>query len=361
MINNIKGLLREELAFEGLVNEIDWDDTFSDVKKSCVNPKEMVDYLNRVRANADKKTKDREKFNSGKPFVHAKSKFFKKEDTEVDIEHFIQKMTAKPNNIINTNDKMLKSGGPHEYVYKTGIPAFRGIAYDISKGEFYFINTCPGAGDCVLICYALKGRYIQYPASYDSMTRRLNYLLNYPDKYQEQMYKELRKKCEEHKAFSGYKSKVVLRWNDSGDFFAEKYTNIAETVMEQLRKEGYNIESYAYTKVADVANNNRAGNSTFSSGANKKQTSQVDKSNNKRSVIIPKPLFKGLDLMKVDDEIELKNRVAKQFKLDNVITYDELRSTPKGDEPKWNVIVTPNDGDDAAFRPDVLTIMLTQH
>lgn len=361
MSKDIKNLLREGLAFEGLVNEVDWDDTFSDVKKSCVNPKEMVDYLNRVRANAGKSTKDREKFNSGKPFVHAKSTFFQKDETEVDIEHFISQMTGQPNNIINTNEKMLKSGGAHEYVYKTGIPAFRGIAYDISEGKFYFINTCPGAGDCVLICYALKGRYIQYPASYDSMTKRLNHLLNYPDKYQDQMYQELKVKCEEHKAFSGYKSRVVLRWNDSGDFFAEKYTKIAETVMAQLQKEGYNIQSYAYTKVADVANTNRVGNSTFSSGANKKQTNQVDDNVSKRSIIIPKDLFKGLDLMRVSDEMELKNRVSQHFKIDNVITYDELISTTKSDEAKWNVIVTPNDGDDAAFRPDVLRVMLTQH
>lgn len=361
MIKNIKGLLREELAFEGVMNEVDWEDTFKDVKKSCVNPKEMVDYLNRVRANAPLKTKNREKFGSGKPFVHAKSSFYKEGDTEVDVEHFIKQMTTQPNNIINTNEKMLKSGGPHGYVYKTGIPAFRGIAYDISKGEFYFINTCPGAGDCVLICYALKGRYIQYPASYDSMTRRLNYLLNYPDKYQEQMYNELKVKCEEHKALSGYKSKVILRWNDSGDFFAEKYTAIAETVMSQLQQEGYNIESYAYTKMANVANDKRVGKSTFSSGANKRQTSQVDAEINNRSVIIPKELFKGLDLMRVSDETELKTRVAKHFNITDVITYDELISATKSDEPKWNVIVTPNDGDDAAFRPDVLRVMLTQH
>jgi hypothetical protein len=59
----------------------------------------------------------------------------------------------------------------------------------------------------------------------------------------------------------------------------------------------------------------------------------------------------------------LKNRVSDFFGLDknDVITYDELMSTPKSDVKKWNVIVTPGDGDDAAFRPDVQKILLTQH
>jgi hypothetical protein len=67
--------------------------------------------------------------------------------------------------------------------------------------------------------------------------------------------------------------------------------------------------------------------------------------------------------MKVSDEAVLKQRVAKFFNIPQelVITYDELKSTPKGDEQKWAVIVTPNDGDDAAFRPDVKKILLTQH
>jgi hypothetical protein len=35
--------------------------------------------------------------------------------------------------------------------------------------------------------------------------------------------------------------------------------------------------------------------------------------------------------------------------------------TPKGKEPKWFVIVTSEDGDDAAFRKDVKKVMLKFH
>ncbi len=359
----LRKLLREALAFKGQLDEIDWDNTFSDVKQTCVDPKEIADYLNRVKANADVATGEREKFDKSNPFVHAKSSFFKKGDGEVDINYFIKEITKVPLNTVNTNEKILKSGGPHEFVYKTGIPAFRGIAYDIEKGKFHYINTCPGAGTCAVICYAMKGQYIQYPAAYDSMTRRLNYLLNYPDKYEEQMYKELKAKCNEHKALKGYKSKVLLRWNDSGDFFAKRYVKIAENVMKRLQSEGFNIDSYAYTKVADVAKDSNFGGTTFSAGANKKETGRVDMDKQKSSLIVPKEIFKGLDLMRVDDEQALKTRVANHFKLkpETVITYDEMMQTPKSDIPKWNVIVTPNDGDDAAFRKDVQKILLTQH
>tara|TARA_R110000868_G_scaffold68426_1_gene202297 strand:- start:816 stop:1904 length:1089 start_codon:yes stop_codon:yes gene_type:complete len=362
MEKDLRYLVREALAFGGEINEIDWEDTFQDVKKTCMSPDTVVEYLNKVRANAPKDTKDREKFTPDKPYVHAKSSFYKKEDTEVDIDHFIKKITEPPINIINKNEKIDRSGTAHEYVYKTGVPALRGIVYDIDKGKFYTINTCPGAGACIAICYARKGFYITYPASYDGMTRRLNYLLNYPDKYEAQMYNELKVLCHEHKALEGYKSKVLLRWNDSGDFFAKRYVKIAEDVMARLKGEGYNIDSYAYTKVSDVASNSNV-TSTFSSGGNKKQSKDIDPNVQKMSLLVPKKLFKDLDLMRVADELELKDRVATFFNLnlDDVITYDEMMSTPKSETPKWNVIVTPNDGDDAAFRPDVKNVLQTQH
>lgn len=358
----LKKMLREALAFKALISEIDWSDTFSDVKQSCIDPKEVTEYLNKVRNNASAEYGEREKFHKGLPYVHTKSSFFNKGEDGVDIEYFIKEITKTPKNLINTNDKILKSGKPHEFVYKTGIPALRGIVYDIQNKKFHYINTCPGAGTCIVICYAMKGRFIQYPASYDSMTRRLNYLLNFPDKYEELMYQELKAKAIEHKAMSGYKSKVILRWNDSGDFFTKRYVKIAENVMKRLQGDGYNVDSYAYTKVGDVANDSKFGSTTFSSGGNNKETQKVNKEQ-KTSKVIPIDLFKDLDLLKINDEQVLKNRVSKHFKIDlnKVLTYDELMSTKESNEPKWAVIVTPNDGDDAAFRKDVNTVLLTQH
>lgn len=344
-----------------LLNEVDWDDEFSDVQKTCMDPEALVEYLNSVRANKDVAYGKRDKFGPDMPFVHAKSKFFGGRD-EVDVEDFAKKITEPPGNIINTNDKILKSGGPHEFVYKTGIPAFRGIVYDKSSGKFFVVNTCPGAGSCVLICYARKGRYIQYDEAYNSMTRRLNYLLNNPDDYERMMYDDIADKCRTHGAKVGYKPKIIIRWNDSGDFFTKRYKTMAERVLASLRKDGWNVDSYAYTKVADVANDAEF-QTTFSSGANPRQTAGVDFETHKLSVVVPKELFSDLDLLKIADDRELKSRIAKKFVLpvSDILTYGEMMSLPKGEKPKWHVIVTPEDGDDAAFRKDVKTILLTQH
>ncbi len=346
---------------EWLYSEVDWEGEFSDVQKTCEDPEQIVEYLNRVRANAKVGYGKREKFSPNMPFVHSKSSFFGGKD-DVDAEDFARRITEPPKTIINTNDKILKSGGPHEFVYKTGIPAFRGIVYDESEGRFFVINTCPGAGSCVLICYARRGRYVQYAEAYDSMTRRLNYLLNHPDEYEDQMYSEIKAKCEDHGAKIGYKPKVILRWNDSGDFFTKRYKRIAESVLARLQREGWNVESYAYTKVADVANDAEF-QTTFSGGANLKQTAGVDFESRKLSLVVPREVFSDLDLMKIDDEKELKMRVAKKFVLpvSDILTYGEMMSMPRGESPKWHVIVTPADGDDAAFRGDVKTILLTQH
>lgn len=346
---------------EWLYKEVDWEGEFSDVKKTCEDPEKLVEYLNAVRANKDVAYGKREKFSPDMPFVHAKSKFFGGRE-EVDIEDFARKITEPPDNIVNKNDKILKSGGPHEFVYKTGIPAFRGIVYDKASGKFYVINTCPGAGSCVLICYARSGRYIQYDNSYNSMTRRLNYLLNHPEDYERMMYDDIASKCKKHGAKRGYKPKVIIRWNDSGDFFAKKYKDIAERVLARLQRDGWNVDSYAYTKMADVANDAEF-QTTFSSGANARQTAGVDFESHKLSIVIPRDLFSDLDLMKVSDEKELKSRIAKKFVLpvSDILTYEEMMSTPKGESPKWHVLVTPGDGDDAAFRNDVKTILLTQH
>ena len=195
------------------------------------------------------------------------------------------------------------------------------------------------------------------------MTRRLNYLLNHPDKYEEQMYEELKAKCHEHKAFEGYKSKVLLRWNDSGDFFTKKYVDIAENVIKRLKKEGFNIDSYLYTKMANVAKDVDFAVTNFSSGGNKQQASKIDSTKQKMSLIVPTELFKGLDFMKLSDEKILKDRIAKHFNIDKnvLLTYDELMQTPPSKNKKWAVIVTPDDGDDAAMRKDVKAVLLTQH
>ena len=370
---NSKTILLERMG----INEIDWEGEFSDVDKKCIPAEELVDYLNRVRANAPLSTAKREQFKQKYPFIHAKSKLFgdfgkelSKEDLIVDVDEFVNRMTQPPNFVVGTNEKMLKSGNENEFVHKTGIPAFRGLVYDKENDKFYFVNTCPGAGQCALICYALKGNFIRYSGSYDNMTKVLNQMLNEPKEYEEQLYNELLATAKKYNAFGDNPNKIIVRWNDSGDFFAKKYVEIASRVMDRLRGEGYHVQDYVYTKVADVANDEELFDSVkFSSGANVRQSKQVK--SGQKSIVVPKELFSDLDLKDPDDLNTLKDRIVVDDKIQSesnipikrneILTYLELMQKPVGEQPKWSVIITPNDGDDAGIRNDVQNVLLTIH
>jgi hypothetical protein len=343
-----------------LYNEVDWDKTWSDVEKTCLDTNKLVEYLNDVISNRGVETSKRKKFPNTMPYIHSSSELLGTGD--LNIEDFIERITEKPRNVVNTNEKMLKSGYPNEFVYKTGIPAFRGIIYDIEKNKFFVINTCPGAGECVVICYARKNNYIRYPASYDSMIKRLNYMLNYPDEYENMLYEELKEKCEEHDAKIGYEPKVLFRWNDSGDFFAKRYRMMAHRVINKLKIEGYNIADAAYTKVSDAANDPKLSNIAYSTGGKKSERDKV-KNIEKTSKWVPKELFKELDIHKLEDKIKLKQIIAKNYgyNVEDILTYGEMMRTQNLGTPKYHVIVTPKDGDDALHRKDVITILLTEH
>ena len=108
-------------------------------------------------------------------------------------------------------------------------------------------------------------------------------------------------------------------------------------------------------------------------GALPKQEKAIDFSKDKNSRIVPSEVF--------DDSLEkdasgkwqyknaqaektVKDRIAQKYKLDpkSIITYDEMMKIPVGKEKgKWNVIVKPGDGDDAANRNDVLSSLLLIH
>ena len=375
-IKNNMGLPINEINLnEDDLFEIDFEGDFSDVNKTCIPLPQLIDYLNDIISNRGLKTKDRKKFPTSMPFIHANTRLLGtdkeyKQNTvkgsfeAVDVDTFIKRMTERPHNVVNTNDKMLKSGGTNDFVYKTGLPAFRGLAYDIEHKKFIIINTCPGAGTCRQGCYALSGNYIQYPASYDSMTKRLNYLLNFPEEYEKMLYTELKDKCIEHRALKGYKWRVMFRWNDSGDFFTQRYVKMAENVINKLKEEGYNIISAAHTKIASVAQDSGLDSTSFSSDANKRELGKIDPEKAKMSDRFPSSEFKDLDLNKLADIETLKERVAEYYNIpsvDDVLTYEEMMSTKDMGVKKYYVIITPSDGDDAVYRSDVKRIIHTEH
>ena len=260
--------------------------------------------------------------------------------------------------------------------YNVGIPALRGLVYDIEHQQFYVVNTCPGAGSCAKVCYARRGRYVIQSNVFVKQTRVLNLLLNYPDKFEKILKREL-----EIIAIKENNKKIVFRWNDAGDFFTKKYFEIATKITKELNAEGHKFESYAHTKMGDVYNLNDPNITlNFSVDANEKEKNKVDLSTAKTSEIVPLTLFKDLFVRKgpnfeVDDEGKLipvnndtfkilKQRISDKYNVDinTLFTYDEMLKIPVGNEKSLNVIVMPKgQGDVSAQRKDVKRTFLLYH
>ncbi len=381
-LDRFKQLYNYRLNESASINEVDWDEEFSDVKKTCLSPEMVVKMLNDQLSRLNKSSKDREKIDANTPIISRGN--LPLADGDIDVEHFIKEITTKPKQIFDRNPKMEKSDtGGFQYTVNTGIPALRGIIYDIDNGKFFTINTCPGAGSCAVSCYARKGFYIMNDGKNLKYIQRLNLLLNDPEEYENIIMDELDPlayKIKRDSRKEGKDIKLVIRWNDAGDFFAKKYYDIAISVTNQLVKAGYNIESYAYTKMGDIANiadPNFVMN--FSDDANKKETAKVDTESAKISKIVPKELFKDIFLKDgpsyVKDEKgkamfkdegskeRLKNLISVKYNVpyETLAFNDELPPEQSSDY-LYNVIVLPTgDSDIAAQRRDVRVSFLLQH
>jgi len=354
------------------LNEIDWEGEFSDVSKECMNVEALKEYLNKVLSNqelpSDKRTKS-------SLLVHNKAIPFD-EKGEIDVQAFINNITAYPPNIISQNEKMGKSGTDNSITFNIGIPALRGLVYDMDNKEFYIINTCPGAGSCQRVCYARRGRYVLIPSIFVKQTRILNLLLNKPDEFKEILRREI-----EIVALKNKGKKLLFRWNDAGDFFSKKYFQIAADITRELKSKGYNFGSYAHTKMGDVYNlNDPDVTLNFSVDATEKEKGKVDLTQAKTSEIVSSDIFNDLFIRKgphfaVDDKgklipkdensiATLKQRIADKYNADinTLIMYDDLIKIPEGSQGVFDVIVLPKgQGDIAAQRKDVKRTFLLYH
>ncbi len=385
---SIKSLVSESLLSvykNTAINEVDWDDKFSDTKASCVTPDALVKEMNDEIARLSVKSSNREKRGVKDP-IYTKGNIEKTrgEDGTIDMEKFKTLITTPPKTIFDQNPKMEKTDtGKSQLTVNTGLPAIVGIIFDEEKKEFYKINTCPGAGACQLVCYARKGFYGMNDGKSLKLIQRLNLLMNDPEEYYNMIMDELeptavKLKRQGRRAMESIQ--LVIRWNDAGDFFSDAYYKIAQRVTADLIADGYNVKSYAYTKQGkymDLATSDFIMN--FSRGAKPSEMKKVDIDKVKQSVIVPKELFK--DLFQRDkahyakDETtglpkfveggydELKSRLAKKYNVptDNMLYLNEL--PPKeGEKLQYNAIVLPTgDGDSAAQREDVKITFLLIH
>lgn len=386
------------------LNEIDWEGEFSDVNKSCLNIDKFVQELNnelhKVLVNKELfgKEKNKERAKSTRtihPF-HSKTSINSltkqsEEGLDIDIEKYIKAITAIPKSIFEVNSKMEKSTADGtQIVLNTGIPALFAIVFDKDSKQFYRINTCPKAGECINYCYARKGQYGMNDGLILKLLQRVNFLLNHPDMYYKRMARELEIKAFEaqYDSTDNKPVKLVIRWNDAGDFFSKKYFQMAIDVTNELVEKGYDVLSYAYTKDAEKY---LAGNKdfimNFSKDAKKSELKKLDLDTTKYSDVIKSKidlktpmwsdLFKKGEAGKkysidsvtgVPEFIPggkelLKARLAKMYNIpiERLIFQNELPNK-LGDRFQYDAIVyQKGDSDISAQRPDVQRTFLLFH
>jgi hypothetical protein len=366
------------------------------VTHTCMNVDQLKDYLNKILANYELPRHKKIKPNL---IIHNKS-IKKTPEGEIDVQAFIDDITAEPNEIISKgNSKMLKSTTEDFYTVTIGLPAFRGIVYDVDaepgKERFIVVHTCPGAGSCVTPCYARKGSYVRLPSVFLKQTRILNLLLNNPQRFKEKLKNEI-KELKNNPNFAN--KEMRFRWNDSGDFFSKSYYQVGREIMEELKNEGYVVKPYAHTKVADIYNLNRLPSDfsnlslktdapdfviSFSVEANKEQLKKVNLKGAKTSEIVGNEYFNDLFIKsdprhfvvgannklifkdKENGMNVLKQRISKGFNVPNdgtLLSDDEIIKTPMADKPIYNVIVqSKGETDISTQRPDVLRTFFLVH
>lgn len=366
---NSKGEVQEE--------DVELDEAPGDFKQDSfglgaphrvAGPGEMQALMHRSKTK--NKTK-RDKFDY--PYIHGSNiEITNDAGKPYDEERLKEAIMQRPSSLLVQNQKMQHSDGTTSIFYNVGLPALRGLAVNEQTGEFVFVNTCPGAGECKTFCYAMQGSYVMFKATSMKLARVLNYLLNDPEGFAQQMTAEIRLQQSKNRG-----SQINVRWHDAGDFFSPEYLQMAFKVAQDNPK----VKFYAYTKMAGVAQSNCPPNFTmnYSGGALRSQEKQINFVRTKHSKVVPQDMFfdliardgnklhkdaKGRTQFRGPQELnEFKHRLAQKYHIDpnTIITYDQMMDMPEGDQQKWNVIVVPGDGDDSAVRKDVLGSYLLFH
>ncbi|MFG3429398.1 hypothetical protein [Streptomyces californicus] len=129
--------------------------------------------------------------------------------------------------------RKMRSSCATQPIYKWTLPAFAGRLPD---GRTY--NTCPSAGICKNLCYARSGtfRFSNVLRSHES---NLQYVLDDPEAWEEQMTKEL-----ESARYHPKNVRTHVRVHDSGDYFSEEYLSAWLRIMRNTPE----VVFYSYTK-----------------------------------------------------------------------------------------------------------------
>lgn len=270
----------------------------------------------------------------------------------------------RPISLLGQNGKMKKSGiKAKQDFYQTRLPSYMGLFVDEDTDEFKVVKTCPSAGECTKFCYAAKGNFVRFSATGLSAARTVNFLMNDPIGFENQMVTEI---ASQERKSAKRKNTLAIRWHDSGDFLSEKYMQLAFSIAKRTP----NVTHYAYTKqlpLLDKIQGDVPKNFFFRKSFGGEYDEMINPKTDNYAEVVPMELFndlpKGKKTKFTPGAIKtLKQRVAKAFKLrpNTILTHDELLKVKPG-KKKYNVLVWDGHGDDAGTRKDVLGNFLLAH
>lgn len=278
-------------------------------------------------------------------------------------EEMMRLMSKRPT-ILGQNTKMQHSGGELYEFYNTSLPAYKGLYVDEKNKKFRIIITCPGAGKCTKICYAMSGRF-KFKSPSLRAAQLITYIMNDYQGYADQLLAEINAAF--YKAKSNKKG-LIIRWHDAGDIISPKYLEM----MYDLASKTPTITHYAYTKNVPIVKetmDKKPKNFEITYSLEGIYDEFINHEIDRKAIIVPEDLFFDLkggrgEEVKFDDNAvqTMKKRISEKYNVDTVLTYQELMKTPIDMNKKLNVMIySESDGDDAAIRPDVSNIFLFYH
>jgi hypothetical protein len=371
------GSKHREMSDEEMREYMERIENRSDYEKEKLENKGKGKKTEEQKAEEERVVKERQHDKYNLPILHRGNIHIVDDGgKEYDLDKLKADIMKRPEKLLKKNEKMQHSGVTKQY-YNIGLAALKGLAVNEKTGKFVVVDTCPGAGICKTYCYAMRGNYVRVSPTSLNQARILNFLINQPQKFAAMLKAEIG--LAESKADEG--TKVVVRWHDAGDFFSPQYMNLAFDVARSFP----NVEFYAYTKVGDVANAEKPANFiiNFSEGALPGETKKVDLTQIKSSITVPQKRFWDLIVTKGAHTVKneqgqvqfkdkkawdtFKDRMVEDYKInkDSILFYNEYMKKKQegelGDKPKWNVVVPPGGGDDAANDPVVIGSYLMWH
>jgi len=261
-----------------------------------------------------------------------------------DLEGYKKLISERPRELLKANAKMEKSGGDTLVFYNTTLPAIMGLAVNEATGDLIVVNTCPGAGDCKIDCYARHNNYIKNKAVSINQQRTLNYILNDYEGYKEELRMTLHLNTMKNKRGG---KKTVLRFNDSGDMLSEKYFAMAADLARSMP----DVLFYGYTKsIATAKAAKLPENFVMNYSMGGKQDSFISPSDKQSVIIYPakvseKTSFNLDDLIlkewSIEDEVNMKKKISQKFNIpvNRIFTVKDVQNSGHMELPQGAMIV----------------------